>query len=172
MTNIKADGTPLRVDIRSASAMIENRRVRIPRATDVTERIEMEQKFIQAGKMATLGEMATGVAHELNQPSPSSRARQAIFCARPAAANPSRRRRSPSCPWKSAGRSIAPATSINHMRAFGRKSDLALLDTDINGVVAQACDLFGRQLVVHGITLETSLARPCRPSSSPTVWNR
>ena len=28
----------------------------------------MEQKFIQAGKMATLGEMATGVAHELNQP--------------------------------------------------------------------------------------------------------
>ena len=68
VTNIKADGTPLRVDIRSASAMIENRRVRILCATDVTERIEMEQKFIQAGKMATLGEMATGVAHELNQP--------------------------------------------------------------------------------------------------------
>ncbi|MFQ8888407.1 MAG: hypothetical protein ACLR7Z_08825 [Bilophila wadsworthia] len=40
--------------------MIENRRVRILCATDVTERIEMEQKFIQAGKMATLGEMATG----------------------------------------------------------------------------------------------------------------
>ena len=55
MTNIKADGTPLRVDIRSASAMIENRRVRILCATDVTERIEMEQKFIQAGKMATPG---------------------------------------------------------------------------------------------------------------------
>ena len=68
VTNIKADGTPLRVDIRSASAMIQNRRVRILCATDVTERIEMEQKFIQAGKMATLGEMATGVAHELNQP--------------------------------------------------------------------------------------------------------
>ena len=43
----QADGTPLRVDIRSASAMIENRRVRILCATDVTERIEMEQKFIQ-----------------------------------------------------------------------------------------------------------------------------
>lgn len=52
---------------------------------------------------------------------------------------------------------------INHMRAFGRKSDLALLDTDINGVVAQACDLFGRQLVVHGITLETSLAPALPP---------
>ncbi|MFQ8888408.1 MAG: sensor histidine kinase [Bilophila wadsworthia] len=49
------------------------------------------------------------------------------------------------------------------MRAFGRKSDLALLDTDINGVVAQACDLFGRQLVVHGITLETSLAPALPP---------
>ena len=47
VTNIKADGTPLRVDIRSASAMIQNRRVRILCATDVTERIEMEQKFIR-----------------------------------------------------------------------------------------------------------------------------
>ena len=48
--------------------MIENRRVRILCATDVTERIEMEQKFIQAGRWRQLGEMATGVAHELNQP--------------------------------------------------------------------------------------------------------
>ena len=47
---------------------------------------------------------------------------------------------------------------INHMRAFGRKADLTLLDTDVNAVVARACDLFGRQLVVHGITLETALA--------------
>jgi histidine kinase len=30
--------------------------------------LETEQQLIQASKMATLGEMATGVAHELNQP--------------------------------------------------------------------------------------------------------
>jgi len=28
----------------------------------------MEQQLIHASKMATLGEMATGIAHELNQP--------------------------------------------------------------------------------------------------------
>jgi len=35
---------------------------------DITESIEAEQQLVQANKMATLGEMATGVAHELNQP--------------------------------------------------------------------------------------------------------
>jgi histidine kinase len=36
--------------------------------SDITKRLEAEQQLIQASKMATLGEMATGVAHELNQP--------------------------------------------------------------------------------------------------------
>ena len=35
---------------------------------DITKRLEAEQQLIQASKMATLGEMASGVAHELNQP--------------------------------------------------------------------------------------------------------
>lgn len=35
---------------------------------DITERLEMQAKLIQTAKMATLGEMATGVAHEINQP--------------------------------------------------------------------------------------------------------
>ncbi|MFR0875599.1 MAG: hypothetical protein ACLSHC_14155 [Bilophila wadsworthia] len=61
---------------------------------------------------------------------------------------------------------------INHTRAFGRKSDLALLDTDINGVVAQAT-ICSAASSWCGITLETSLVRPCCLSSpSPTVWNR
>jgi len=36
--------------------------------SDITKRLETEQQLIQASKMATLGEMATGIAHELNQP--------------------------------------------------------------------------------------------------------
>ncbi|MCK5546276.1 MAG: PAS domain-containing protein [Rhodospirillaceae bacterium] len=35
---------------------------------DITERKSMQEQLIQSSKMATLGEMATGVAHELNQP--------------------------------------------------------------------------------------------------------
>ena len=158
VANIRADGTLLRVDIRSAPARIEDRPVLILCATDVTERIEMEQKFIQAGKMATLGEMATGVAHELNQPLTVIKGAASYFLRK------TRR-----------GESIDPDTLselsteingqvdrasdiINHMRDFGRKSDITLLDTDVNAVIAGACGLFGRQLEVHGITLKTSLA--------------
>ncbi len=35
---------------------------------DVTEQRDLQAKLIQSSKLATLGEMATGVAHELNQP--------------------------------------------------------------------------------------------------------
>ena len=163
VTNIKADGTPLRVDIRSASAMIENRRVRILCATDVTERIEMEQKFIQAGKMATLGEMATGVAHELNQPLTVIKGAASYFLRKTRRSEPIAPETLSELSVEISGQVDRASDIINHMRAFGRKSDLALLDTDINGVVAQACDLFGRQLVVHGITLETSLAPALPP---------
>ena len=37
-------------------------------AKDITEFRRSENQLIQASKLATLGEMATGVAHELNQP--------------------------------------------------------------------------------------------------------
>jgi PAS domain S-box-containing protein len=40
----------------------------IAAAWDVTEKLEKEAQLAQTAKMATLGEMATGVAHELNQP--------------------------------------------------------------------------------------------------------
>lgn len=139
VTNIKADGTPLRVDIRSASAMIENRRVRILCATDVTERIEMEQKFIQAGKMATLGEMATGVAHELNQPLTVIKGAASYFLRKTRRSEPIAPETLSELSVEISGQVDRASDIINHMRAFGRKSDLALLDTDINGVVAQAC---------------------------------
>ena len=36
--------------------------------TDITEVVEKETQLIQAGKMTTLGVMAAGMAHEINQP--------------------------------------------------------------------------------------------------------
>ena len=40
----------------------------IATTVDITESLIKETQLIQASKMATLGEMASGVAHELNQP--------------------------------------------------------------------------------------------------------
>ena len=124
----------------------------------------MEQKFIQAGKMATLGEMATGVAHELNQPLTVIKGAASYFLRKTRRSEPIAPETLSELSVEISGQVDRASDIINHMRAFGRKSDLALLDTDINGVVAQACEfLFGRQLVVHGITLETSLAPALPP---------
>jgi histidine kinase len=40
----------------------------IVRTVDITRRLQREAELAQASKLATLGEMATGIAHELNQP--------------------------------------------------------------------------------------------------------
>lgn len=37
-------------------------------AEDVTEKRKIERQLVQTSKLATLGEMAASVAHEMNQP--------------------------------------------------------------------------------------------------------
>ena len=67
--NLTRDGHTIYVSIRlSSSGSYPNRNVLLASVSDITKRLEAEQQLIQASKMATLGEMATGVAHELNQP--------------------------------------------------------------------------------------------------------
>ena len=55
-------------DIWISPSEYEDQRVLLVTTSDITKRLETEQELIQAGKMATLGEMSTGIAHELNQP--------------------------------------------------------------------------------------------------------
>ena len=59
---------PLTVNIRISPAEYPGKKVLLVTTSDITKRLETEQQLIQAGKMATVGEMATGIAHELNQP--------------------------------------------------------------------------------------------------------
>ena len=56
------------VDMWISPAEYPGRQALLVTTSDITKRLEAEQQLIQASKMATLGEMATGVAHELNQP--------------------------------------------------------------------------------------------------------
>ena len=66
----RADGTPLPVEvtrsvIRDASGAATAVLVVM---TDLTERRSYEQQLIQSGKLASIGELAAGVAHEINNP--------------------------------------------------------------------------------------------------------
>ena len=64
----RKDGTGFFAAVRTSSAAYPGAQVYLASVTDITSRLETEQQLIQASKMATLGEMSTSVAHELNQP--------------------------------------------------------------------------------------------------------
>jgi PAS domain S-box-containing protein len=59
---------PFFVNITVSRAEYGGQDVLIATTTDITETVEKEAQLIQAGKLTTLGVMAAGMAHEINQP--------------------------------------------------------------------------------------------------------
>jgi len=124
---------------------------------DVTERLQKHAKLIQAGKMATLGEMATGIAHELNQPLNVVR----LGCDYLSKVIRSGREFAPSDVDKLAKEltySVERASRIiNHLRQFGRRSEEAMVPTDLNKPIINVFTLVGTQLENRGIRWQLSL---------------
>ncbi|MBT6273362.1 MAG: PAS domain-containing protein [Chromatiales bacterium] len=141
---------------------------------DLTEQIEVRNKLsaalkdvkntqsqiIQSSKLATLGEMATSVAHELNQP---------LNVIRMAAGN-SRMKISKGTVdpkyltdklERIEEQTARAAAIIDHMRMFGRvaKENPELIDP--RSVVRNALDLMGEQLRLDGIEIVSELAEDC-----------
>ena len=130
---------------------------------DITEQKRIQAQLIQASKLSTLGEMATGIAHELNQPLSvismaaeramdkfeggdvdlefiSERLKQVIAQTERAAA------------------------IIDHMRIFGRlEEDKAPTRIDPRPAIEGALDTIGEQLRVLNIEVTTDLPRMCSP---------
>jgi PAS domain S-box-containing protein len=129
----------------------------IATTSDITELIETETKLIQAGKMATLGEMSTGMAHELNQPLNAIK----LGCEflqkmielegrvpeeelQEVAADMSKE--------------VDRATAIiNHLRQFGRKSTISKQKVDVNVPARGVFSVLGQQLKVNNIKVALEL---------------
>lgn len=64
----RKDGKTFPVDVRIGGVEVDGRPHILALARDTTERDRVQRQLEQASKMATLGEMGAGIAHELNQP--------------------------------------------------------------------------------------------------------
>jgi len=118
---------------------------------DVTELIEAEQQVIQANKMATLGEMATGVAHELNQPLSVIQMVSSFFVRKLDQGDLPDRGTLSDVSSKLRSNVERASKIINHMREFGRKSALEVESVQINDVILKSLDFFSQQLRLRNI---------------------
>lgn len=143
------------------------RRVWFGTCIDIEDRKRSELQLIQASKLATLGEMAASMAHELGQPLNIIR-----IASDDALAQAAEGERDPQAEAKSF-RTIADQAArmgqiIEHMRVFSRDDNLQQEVFDVAAVLKSATDLMGAQLAAHGIALRLDL--PAR--TLPILGNR
>ncbi|MBW2603481.1 MAG: PAS domain S-box protein [Deltaproteobacteria bacterium] len=168
--HVDKDGRMLFVAIRISPSEYLEQKVLLVTTSDITKRLEAEQQLIHAGKMATLGEMATGIAHELNQPLSVIKT-AGSFCLKKIKRNEVVPEKDLYTMLEKIDRNVnRSANIISHMRQFARKSDVVLAEVKINDVLRRAFDIFSQQLKVRGIdvvwdidqNLPTIMADPSR----------
>jgi histidine kinase len=149
--HIKADGKKIDVDMWVAPARYSGQDVFLITINDITRRLEVEQHLQHASKMATLGEMSSGIAHELNQPLSVIKS-AASFCLKKIQRQEAL---TEEIFHKLIGKidvNVDRAEKIiQHMRQFARKSDIRLVRTRINDVIRRTFEMLSQQLKVRGI---------------------
>ncbi|GFK92355.1 Sporulation kinase E [Fundidesulfovibrio magnetotacticus] len=173
--HITKTGREFFVSVRTTHSEFNKRKVYLVAVSDISKRLETEQQLIQASKMATLGEMATGVAHEINQPLAVIQTSVDLI---------KRSLNRGSLPDEALLRRVTElvvaqvdrATKIiGHMREFGRKSEAHLDEVDLNTVLRRSFDFFSQQLALRTIDVAWELdeklpAVRCEPNRMEQVF--
>jgi C4-dicarboxylate-specific signal transduction histidine kinase len=155
--NINKTGEVRFVNIRVSPFEYPGRKVLLVTAGDITKGLEAQIQLIQAGKMATIGEMATGVAHELNQPLTVIKTASNYLI--------KKARKNEAIPQDilltmadEIDRHVdRAANTINHMRQFGRKYDITLEEVQVNAILKQSFEIFSQQFKLREINVVWNL---------------
>ena len=155
--HFKKDRTSFFVNIKVVNATYSHRDVLIASATDITESVEKETQLIQAGKLATLGTMAAGMAHEINQP-----LNVIQICADLILKMIKKGLTIPDDELVIMANDIIDNVSrasgvIKHVRDFARQSERDLKKMVINDPINDVFKVLGHQLTVHSVKVEVDL---------------
>lgn len=121
---------------------------------DVSEKIKIEAQLVQSAKMAAIGEMAAGIAHELNSPLTAILGNSQLLLREMKA--------SPTSPLMNdiyqCG--VRCKKIIQNLLTFSRQEEYLFSTISINEVVEDSLGLIGYQLSVSGLTITKELAQP------------
>ncbi len=150
-THVTKSGDPIFAFLHISPTHYEERDTLIVTCTDVTRKVEAEQQLIQASKMTTLGEMSTGVAHELNQPLTILKAISNLLSRKVINNSPLEPEIMEEMAEGISTHVDRASKIIEHMREFGRKADMKTMPVQVNDVLRRGFEFFSQQLAVHNI---------------------
>jgi PAS domain S-box-containing protein len=150
-------GQPFFVNVNISLARYGTGHIIIATTTDITEVVEKETQLIQAGKMTTLGVMAAGMAHEINQP-----LNVIQVCADYFLKMLKRGAKIEDDDLRSMANDIVAnverATGvIKHVRDFARQSEPVRSRVNLNDPIKDVFKVLGHQLKVHEIDVTLDL---------------
>lgn len=153
----RKDGGTFYVNINVSRAQYGESDVLIATTTDITETIEKETQLIQASKMTTLGLMAAGMAHEINQPLNVIQICADFFLKSLRKGIPVQEKDLRSMA-QDIVKNVERATGIiRHVRDFARQSEVVKSKININAPINDVFKVLGHQIKVHQIELDLDL---------------
>lgn len=156
--HFRKGGEPFFVNIHVSRSNYNGKEVLIASTADITESLEKEAQLIQASKMTTLGLMAAGMAHEINQPLNVIQvcADMLLKSVKKGVTLESEDLRSMA---EDIGQNVQRAAGIiKHMRDFSRMSEGVQTRVNVNDPIRDVFKVLGHQLKMHRVEVVLDLA--------------
>lgn len=147
-------GPVIYVDIRISPSEQAGQAAFLVTTRDITKRLLVEQQLIHASKMATLGEMATAIAHELNQPLSVMKTASSFILKKIRKGEQIREETLKTMAGEIDSHVDRASGIINHLREFGRMSEVKREKVNINDAVEKSLTIFMQQLKLREIEVE------------------
>ncbi|MCU0588857.1 MAG: ATP-binding protein [Syntrophobacteraceae bacterium] len=158
VTQITRGGRTILVNLRTSRSQYGGRSALLVTASDIISILMVKPQLIQASKMATLGEMTAGIAHELNQPLSVIKTASSFLLSRATSGETVQPELLRAMIEEIDGHVDRATGMVHHLRDFGRMSQKVLEPVWVNEVIGRVLDIFSQQLRLRQIEVVRELA--------------